>query len=64
MKLTVKNVFQVKMAMQEVRPLQLGSKVRPIGPGWYNACVQVQVRAPLCPYRWLFGHLDEIHWGW
>lgn len=43
-------VIQVKMAMQEVRPLHLGWKVRPIGPGWSNACVLGPSQSsPLCP---------------
>lgn len=59
----LKMYFRLKMAMQNVRPLQLGLKVLPIGPGWYNACVRTRVRAPLCPNRWLFGRLDQIHCG-
>lgn len=55
--------FRLKMAMQNIRPLQLGLKVLPIGPGWYNACVRARVRAPLCPNRWLFGRLDQNHYG-
>lgn len=58
-KLTVKNVVQIKMAMQEVRPLHLGWKVRPIGPGWSNTCVFSPSQSSTCVLKkvaiWPFG---------